>query len=84
MFTVCCPGCRREIPVAEHELGAIVITCAACETRFAPQPAPSRASARTRAPAGGPVERADRERPGGGSITGGVPKKIQDLGPDVC
>jgi hypothetical protein len=34
-----CPGCRREIPVAEHELGSIVITCAGCETRFVPQPA---------------------------------------------
>jgi hypothetical protein len=35
-------------------------------------------------PAVDTVERADRERPGGGSITGGVPKQIQDLGPDVC
>jgi hypothetical protein len=32
-----CPGCLREIPVAEHELGALVISCAACETRFVPQ-----------------------------------------------
>jgi hypothetical protein len=36
MPTVRCPGCGRKIPVEEHELGAIVITCARCEQRFVP------------------------------------------------
>jgi hypothetical protein len=42
MLAVPCPGCGREIPVSEYELGCIFITCSACETRFFPhQPEPA-------------------------------------------
>jgi hypothetical protein len=34
---VYCPGCGREIPVADHEIGTLTITCAVCETRFVAQ-----------------------------------------------
>ena len=52
MLTVHCPGCGRAIPVHEDEVGAIVLTCARCETRFMPEgygpdePGPARAAPR--------------------------------------